>query len=124
MVFDGIYKKIETELHDKMSALNSLKKEADVAFQKRDVALKEMDSLRNAAAVEQESFEKEWRSFDLNSETNEKIKDYVQNQLKTTQGNLSIEQEEGLKKQIARGAWQIGKVGNSLTQIFDMFPLI
>jgi hypothetical protein len=68
-----------------------------------------MEALKKAALHEQETFEKEWKTFDLNSDSNEKIKEYVESQLKSTQGNLSVEQEEGLKKQIARGAWQIGK---------------
>ncbi len=114
VVFDGIYKKIETELHDKMAAMNTLKKEADVSLARRDLALKEMENLKRAALHEQEAFEKEWKSFDLNSEASQKIKEYVENQLKTTQGNLTTEQEEGLKKQIARGAWQIGKVKQML----------
>ena len=60
VVFDGIYKKLERELHEKKKEMAAIIEDSKNAYQVRDKSSSEMQALRQQAKKDQEQFEKEW----------------------------------------------------------------
>ena len=113
VVFDGIYKKLERELHDKKKMREALRAQAEVACQQRDDALGEMETLRSQAEEEQDKFEREWKNLSrlIEEDKLRKATNLLADagEAEPHRGNLNMEQEKALKKKIAKGAWAIGK---------------
>ncbi|CAN0414451.1 unnamed protein product, partial [Phaeothamnion confervicola] len=63
VVFDGIYKKLERELHEKKREMGAIIADSSSAYQARDKAQSEMVALRQQAAKDRADFEAEWREL-------------------------------------------------------------
>ena len=63
VVFDNIYKKLETELKKKKDDMMKIIERAEKAYMQREQAKKEMNDLKKEAEKEQEEFEKEWNKL-------------------------------------------------------------
>ena len=119
VVFDGIYKKLERQLHEKKKLLAAIIEESNDAYEARDQAQAEMQALKQRADKEQAEFEVEYQELGKLIESDRSIKD-KQNQNQALaenefyndpghRGNMSMTQEASLKRKVARGAWNIAK---------------
>ena len=115
VIFDGIYKKLEKEMHEKKKNIDKLLEKANIAYAQRDKAKKEIAKLNKFAADARMKFENEWKAAgalideDRKGMVNQKQKLAKAAMFLANNGNLSIEDEKKMKKRIARGAWNIGK---------------
>ncbi|KAJ8605902.1 hypothetical protein CTAYLR_004194 [Chrysophaeum taylorii] len=60
VVYDGIYKKLEKELHQKRKEMVAIIEDSKVAYQKSDKARAELKAMKAQVAKEKEDFEREW----------------------------------------------------------------
>jgi hypothetical protein len=79
VVFDNIYKKLESELKIKKEQMMEIIAKAEKAYLDREQAKKEMNSLKLEAEREQEEFEKEWNRLGRLIEKDKQVKDYIKN---------------------------------------------
>mmetsp|Transcript_34637 Transcript_34637/g.43729 ORF Transcript_34637/g.43729 Transcript_34637/m.43729 type:complete len:523 (-) Transcript_34637:275-1843(-) len=63
VVFDGIYKKLERELHEKRKEMAAIIKDSNDAYQARDKAQNEMLALKAEAERDKQQFEEEWQKL-------------------------------------------------------------
>ena len=63
VVFDGIYKKLERELHEKKKEMAAIIEDSKNAYQLRDKSQNEMHMLKQQAEKEQTDFETEWKKL-------------------------------------------------------------
>lgn len=63
VVFDGIYKKLERELHEKRKEMAAIIKDSNDAYQARDKAQNEMLALKAEADRDKAQFEEEWQKL-------------------------------------------------------------
>jgi chromosome segregation ATPase len=77
VVFDGIYKKMERELHDKKKEMAGLIEEANLAYESRDQAQAEIAQLRASSEKERAAFETEWKELGKLIEKDKKIRDFM-----------------------------------------------
>ncbi|CDW83010.1 UNKNOWN [Stylonychia lemnae] len=134
VVFDNIYKKLETELKKKKDDMMKIIERAEKAYMQREQAKKEMNDLKKEAEKEQEEFEKEWNKLGQLIEKDKQVKDFIKTQeeskaalqgtinhnntlgdnkdLKSQrQENLNelTNTEKTLKKQVAQTGWGIAR---------------
>lgn len=107
VVFDGISKKMEKQLHDKEKKAADLVEQSNQCYEKRDAAQTEMAQIEEQNNLEHREFDQRISQFDeeeeiMAKEINEK---YSKNNL----GELTLEEEEELKKGVTKSAWQIAK---------------
>ena len=121
VIFDGIYKKLEKEMHEKKKNIDQLVDEANRAYQSRDEAKEDLRVLNKKAHDARTRFEREWKAAgamidsDRKGMVNEKQKLATAANFMANKKNLSAAEEEKMKKKIARGAWNIGKDKAALT---------
>ena len=115
VVFDGIYKKLERELHEKKQDMATLVEECNNAYLNRDKAKDEMQRLKRRAEDEQETFQAEWKRLGKKIEDDRRSKAMgvaptgEDEEDVDHRGNMSIDEEKQVKRNIAKGAWAIGK---------------
>jgi len=63
VVFDGIYKKLERELHEKKKEMAAIIEDSKNAYQVRDKSQAEMMALKQQAEREQAEFDREWEEL-------------------------------------------------------------
>jgi chromosome segregation ATPase len=80
VVFDNIYKKLETELKKKKDDMMKIIERAERAYMQREAAKKEMNDLKKEAEREQEEFEKEWNKLGKLIEKDKQVKDFIKTQ--------------------------------------------
>ncbi len=136
VVFDNIYKKLETELKKKKDDMMKIIERAERAYMQREAAKKEMNDLKKEAEREQEEFEKEWNKLGKLIEKDKQVKDFIKTQEESKaqqatighsvsmgdtkvasdlrmqrQDNLNelTNTEKSLKKQVAQTGWSIAR---------------
>eukprot|EP00753_Platysulcus_tardus_P000813 PLAT10730.2.p1 GENE.PLAT10730.2~~PLAT10730.2.p1 ORF type:complete len:579 (-),score=344.83 PLAT10730.2:133-1869(-) len=116
VVFDGIYKKLERELHEKKRDMAAVIEESNEAYKARDRAHAEMAALKMQADKEQAEFEAEWKELGKMIEADRRMKDMLKTAssagelvLDGDADSMSAEEEAELKQKVARGAWGIAK---------------
>jgi len=75
VVFDGVYKKIEKELHEKKKEMAAIIEDSKNAYQTRDKAASEQASLKALAQHDQAEFEREWDKLGKAMEDNLKLRE-------------------------------------------------
>lgn len=80
VVFDNIYKKLETELKKKKDDMMRIIERAEKAYMQREQAKREMNELKREAEKEQEEFEKEWNKLGQLIEKDKQVKDFIKTQ--------------------------------------------
>lgn len=70
VIFDNLYKKLEKELHDKRKKMAEIIETANNAYEERDKANDQIDSLRSKAKREAKDFENDLREITQRAETN------------------------------------------------------
>lgn len=78
VVFDGIYKKLERELHEKKNKMAEIIEISNAAYEARDAAQAEMLALKTQADREQSAFEEKWAQLGQLIERDRKLKDVAQ----------------------------------------------
>ncbi|GAQ87539.1 hypothetical protein KFL_003590130 [Klebsormidium nitens] len=115
LVFDQIYKKLERELQEKKREMAHIIEISNLAYESRDAAVNEMAALKAQADKEQAAFEAEWKELGKLIEHDRRMKDMMKSREKTAppepekKGDMSVEEEQKLKKKVIRGNWNIAK---------------
>jgi len=113
VVFDGIYKKLERELHEKKNKMAQIIEISNAAYESRDQAQAEMVALKAQADKEQATFEVEWSQLGQLIEKDRKMKDFIKSKERerssNRQGDPALEEEQKLRKRVTKGAWGIAK---------------
>jgi chromosome segregation ATPase len=114
LVFDQIYHKLEKELAEKKKEMARIIEISNKAYEARDAAQSEMAALKAQADKEQEEFEREWKELGKMIEQDRKMKDFMKKEREKLsqqehRGDMTVEQEQSLKKKVLRGNWGIAK---------------
>jgi len=113
VVFDGIYRKLERELHEKKNKMAQIIEISNAAYEARDKAQAEMIALKSQADSEQQKFELEWSQLGQLIEKDRKTKDFYKSKEKegsaTGGGDPQLDEEQKLRKRVTKGAWGIAK---------------
>jgi chromosome segregation ATPase len=114
VVFDQIYKKLERELAEKRAEMAEIIDAANDAYAARDQAQEEMARLKKRADQEQMNFEEEWKQLGALIEEDRKRKsDFMKrdkgDQSHAPRGDMTIEEENKLKRRVVKGNWNIAK---------------
>lgn len=114
VVFDGIYRKLERELHEKKNKMAQIIEESNAAYEARDKAQGEMIALKSQADKEQQKFEVEWSQLGQLIEKDRKMKDFYKSKERegggaSRGGDPQLEEEQKLRKRVSKGAWGIAK---------------
>jgi chromosome segregation ATPase len=114
VVFDQIYKKLERELAEKRKDMAQIIDAANEAYAARDQAQEEMTKLKERADEEQEQFEQEWKELGKLIEEDRKRKsDFMKRDRAggntEARGDMSLDQEQQLRKKVIKGNWGIAK---------------
>jgi len=114
LVFDQIYRKLEKELAEKKKEMARIIEISNKAYEARDAAQSEMSALKAQADKEQEDFEREWKELGKMIEQDRKMKDFMKKEREKLsqqehRGEMTVEQEQSLKKKVLRGNWGIAK---------------
>jgi len=114
LVFDQIYRKLEKELAEKKKEMARIIEISNKAYEARDAAQSEMAALKSQADKEQDDFEREWKELGKMIEQDRKMKDFMKKEREKLsqqehRGDMTVEQEQSLKKKVLRGNWGIAK---------------
>ena len=114
LVYDQIYKKLEKELAEKKKEMARIIEISNKAYEARDAAQSEMQALKAQADKEQSDFEAEWKERGKMIEQDRKMKDFMKKEREKLsqqehRGDMTVEQEQSLKKKVLRGNWGIAK---------------
>ncbi|KAG5176721.1 flagellar outer dynein arm-docking complex [Tribonema minus] len=78
VVFDGIYKKLERELHERKKEMAAIIEDSNNAYRARDKSQGEMIALRQQAEKDRVEFESEWKELGELIEQDRKLRDTLQ----------------------------------------------
>ena len=114
VVFDGIYKKLQHELAEKKKRMAEIIEVANVAYEQRDRAQTEIGQLKLQAEKEQQEFESEWKELGRKLEEDRKRQDFLARERQKMmdvgqRGEMSMEDEQKLKKSVVKGHWGLAK---------------
>jgi uncharacterized phage infection (PIP) family protein YhgE len=103
-VFDGIYRKLERELHEKKNKMAQIIEVSNAAYEARDRAQAEMISLKEQADKEQTKFEVEWSQLGQLIEKDRKMKDFIKSRererLTLKSSDPAFEEEQKLRNRV------------------------
>ncbi|KAH8096285.1 hypothetical protein JL720_3647 [Aureococcus anophagefferens] len=80
VVFDGIYKKLEKDLHEKKKEMAAIIEDSKVAYQRSDRAMGEMVALKQQVDKEKAEFEREWRDLGKLMEQDRQLREQLRRQ--------------------------------------------
>merc|ERR1719242_930872 len=84
VVFDDIYRKLESELQQKKKEMANIIEQANAAYEARDSAQAQMASLKQQADKEHLEFEKEWRELGRLIENDKRMKEFMRTKVRST----------------------------------------
>ncbi|GBG30062.1 Coiled-coil domain-containing protein 63 [Hondaea fermentalgiana] len=108
VIFDGIYKKLEKEMHSEKKEMARLVQECNRAYMERDEVKQEISKLKVQAEKEEEAFQAEWKRLGDLIEQDKRAKDLNQLPAEGPSKTDSTDSKK-LKRQMAEGAWALGK---------------
>jgi len=111
VVFDSIYKKLEKELDQKKKEMANIIEISNSAYESRDQAQQEMQALKKQLEEEQAAFEEEWKDLGRIIEADRARKASRTKQVEEIgqRGEMSVEEEAGMKKKLIKGTWAIAR---------------
>merc|ERR1711959_527090 len=110
VVFDSIYKKLERELDQKKKEMANIIEISNSAYESRDQAQQEMQALKKQLEEEQAAFEEEWKDLGRIIEADRARKQNRKSAAEIEQrGEMSVEEEMGMKKKLIKGTWAIAR---------------
>ena len=89
VVFDGIYKKLERELHEKKKEMAAIIEDSKNAYQVRDKSSSEMQALRQQAKRDQEEFDREWERLGKIMEEDRQLRESMAQVVKEGTGPMA-----------------------------------
>ena len=89
VVFDGIYKKLERELHEKKKEMSAIIEDSNNAYQARDKAQSEMQALKQQSEKDKKDFERDWRELGQLIEQDRKLREQQRLMLEKNAGTSS-----------------------------------
>ncbi|GMH99823.1 hypothetical protein TrVE_jg2119 [Triparma verrucosa] len=81
VVFDGIYKKLERELHEKKKEMSTIIEDSNNAYQERDKAQGELKVLKERAETDKAEFERDWKELGQLIEQDRKAREHIRAQI-------------------------------------------
>jgi len=91
VVFDGIYKKLERELHEKRKEMAAIIHDSNEAYQARDKAQNEMQALKAQAESHKQEFEEDWQRLAKLLENDRKEREHLRlQQLEAGAGAVKV----------------------------------
>ena len=81
VVFDGIYKKLERELHEKKKEMSAIIEDSNNAYQERDKAQGELKVLKERAENDKAEFERDWKELGQLIEQDRKAREAIRAQI-------------------------------------------
>lgn len=118
VVFDGIYKKLERELHEKKKEMSAIIEDSKNAYQARDKAQSEMIALQQHSEKEKNEFESEFNELgEMIKQQQLMLEQLRLKQLETTQDiqiNQTISRDENKNEMITSSTWNNPKDKNIL----------
>lgn len=110
VVFDSIYKKLERELDHKKKEMANIIEISNSAYESRDQAQQEMQALKKQLEEEQAAFEEEWKDLGRIIEADRARKQNRKQAAEIEQrGEMTVEEEMGMKKKLIKGTWAIAR---------------
>uniref|UniRef100_A0A7S3K573 ODAD1 central coiled coil region domain-containing protein n=1 Tax=Aureoumbra lagunensis TaxID=44058 RepID=A0A7S3K573_9STRA len=107
VVYDGIYKKLEVELHQKKKEMAAIIEDAKLAYSKSDKSQSEMRALKSQVAKEKEDFEKEWKALGRLMEQERQEREQLRIKQCEEAARIAVERkaayQQGLQNQAKRG---------------------
>eukprot|EP01062_Namystynia_karyoxenos_P010686 TRINITY_DN13800_c1_g1_i1.p1 TRINITY_DN13800_c1_g1~~TRINITY_DN13800_c1_g1_i1.p1 ORF type:complete len:603 (+),score=287.15 TRINITY_DN13800_c1_g1_i1:91-1899(+) len=107
-VFDAIYKKLERELQEKKKEMAFIIEVSNIAYEEKDNAINELDTLKMFAKKEMDSFAETFAELDELLEEDRKMKEAIKLRIAERKEKLAADQadEEARKKRSQKGAQQ------------------
>eukprot|EP00930_Biecheleria_cincta_P051059 TRINITY_DN3621_c0_g1_i1.p1 TRINITY_DN3621_c0_g1~~TRINITY_DN3621_c0_g1_i1.p1 ORF type:complete len:572 (+),score=163.73 TRINITY_DN3621_c0_g1_i1:194-1909(+) len=111
IVFDDIYRKLESELQAKKKEMASIIAQANDAYEARDTAQAQMAALKQQADKEHAEFEKEWRELGRLIENDKRMKEFMRTKVRgiKEESETVVKDEEKHRKKITKNAWDTAK---------------
>ncbi|KAJ9450870.1 Outer dynein arm protein 1 [Diplonema papillatum] len=106
VVFDGIYRKLEKELHEKKKQMAEIIERSNLYYEDRDACGLELRHLREAAEKDIQQYERHFEELDLMLEANKSLELSIKSMRTQTRSSSKPEDEEDgsrKKKQDSRG---------------------
>jgi len=105
VVFDNIYRKLEKELHEKKKQMANIIELSNLAYEQRDAAQMEVAAIEAQNRKEQEDFEESMA--ELGRLEHKRTAAAERNE--AGRGDMTVEDEQKLKKKVNKGAWGMAK---------------
>jgi hypothetical protein len=130
VIFDGVYKKLEWQLHENKLRIKELDKQAETASEARDTAKDELRKITEEAEQARVDFEKHWRQLGEEIAADRAAKgkqqrdetqlnvanaqmgrdgDGTKDGSKDIRGDKILSQKDSVQSAIAKSKWSIGK---------------
>eukprot|EP00931_Biecheleriopsis_adriatica_P048461 TRINITY_DN2799_c0_g2_i1.p1 TRINITY_DN2799_c0_g2~~TRINITY_DN2799_c0_g2_i1.p1 ORF type:complete len:563 (-),score=173.19 TRINITY_DN2799_c0_g2_i1:141-1775(-) len=110
VVFDDIYRKLESELQDKKKEMASIIDQANHAYEARDSAQVQMASLKQQADKEHAEFEKEWRELGRLIENDKRMKEFMRTKVRENKAQASESKVvDKHQKNISKNTWDTAR---------------
>lgn len=77
VVFDGIYKKLERELHEKKKQMADIIEQSNLYYEERDIAVNELAALKVAAEKDMVQYEDHFKELDLMIEADKQLREQL-----------------------------------------------
>eukprot|EP00755_Sulcionema_specki_P004528 Sspe_Gene.4555::Locus_1493_Transcript_1_1_Confidence_1.000_Length_1879::g.4555::m.4555 len=101
VVFDGIYKKLEKELHEKKKEMAEIIEKSNLYYEDRDASGVELKHLREAAEKDIQQYDKHFEELDLMMEANKTLENsikHLRSQSRAPQNKAEEEDDMGRSK--------------------------
>jgi chromosome segregation ATPase len=113
VVFDGIYKKLERELHEKKKEMSAIIDDSNNAYQERDKAASEMQALKAQSEKDRADFEKDWKELGQLIEQDRKLREKLRADMDKSSGSP----QTGMSRMSPTGS-----PNGALTNAMDLAP--
>uniref|UniRef100_A0A7S1KMS6 ODAD1 central coiled coil region domain-containing protein n=1 Tax=Percolomonas cosmopolitus TaxID=63605 RepID=A0A7S1KMS6_9EUKA len=113
VVFDSIYKKMETELHEKKKQMAEIIEKSNEAYEQRDEAVEELKKLQQLSAQVNAEYAVQFNELDeiirTDDELNSKLKEQEKKRSEGLLGSLSRDQQQRLEKKVIKQNWSLAE---------------
>jgi DNA repair exonuclease SbcCD ATPase subunit len=109
VVFDQIYRRLERDLHEKKKAMANIIELSNQSYETRDAAQMEIAAIQQAETKERTEHEEKMSELARQIEADKRRRDVLAKDAAGQRGDLTIEQEQALKKKVAKGMWGLNK---------------
>lgn len=131
IVFDGIYKKLERDLHEKKKQMADIIEQSNLFYEERDMATNELQALKVAAEKDMLQYEEHFRELEIMVEADKQLKESLKHtqrfkpgaSLKKDEMNTTSE-EEKMKKSMKGSKGPIEPPPPEEENVEEIMPLL